>query len=1228
MMYNLKYNFFLILLLIFFIVPTVIFANEDVSSEINYNGTNLEIDDVNIIEDINSEGNAIYISQDGDNNNDGSYNNPKSTFDESNGAIIAASDNNIHKIILKNGTYRFNEININNDNYKGNNLIIEGSGSTIINGSFISNLFNIGDKNLMSPAINITFKNIDFTGSNSDVPAISVYHSYLNIINCSFYNNIGIAGSCIENCYNSTTTVFKSNFYNNGNNISLGAIILASNGYYNDNFVLNNTVHIDCCKFSNNKAQYGSAIYSLLDSSVNNILMVDNSNFTDNCAVLEAGSIGILGSFSKKNVDAKAVTTVKNSLFKNNKAETGSAIYAIGVCELSINDSIFSDNCATGNLSPDLTVGAGGALSLRYGSTKINNSTFINNSASKGGAIYNVDGNDIVIRDSKFLKNNAIMGGAVYLNNDRDYNKFCLFDNLTFNSNKGTYGESLFLNDLNKGNNATDLFFNITNSKFTNNNIYNIGNLGLVNDSLVNSNTYNGGVININNILTKNSEIITVYSCMCNIISNVSGHYGENVTIKAILKNSNGEMIDSDMIYFEVGINTVMAKYNPKTGYYEANYMINTIQNYSIIAKSLLINNLSSNTVHLNVLKYPVMLDVKVEDTYENGNLNISVYLNSDKHITQGVVTVKINNKSYTIPVKDGYGFKIFENQGLNSGKNIATAIFGVNSLYYYQTSNSAEFYVLNKSVLIIDSLDGAIVTINNISGYVGDNVDILFEIKKDNKIAYCTKPIQLKIDNKLYDSTFDFKNNNYKSNFNIEEFKNYTITVDKFSGTLTVLRHSTTLDINISDVYYDDDITVNVILKSDLDLLDGKVVLFIAGKLHNIEIEKGRGFLLIKDHLKVGSYLAEAEYVGSNIYENSYANSTFNVKSRYIETSIIGKNISMYYKDGTRYEITLVDSNQKQLANQKISIFINGMQIDKTTDKDGKASIAVNLNSGKYPVKVVFNGTNIYNKSCLENMITVLATIKAEDVTKIFKNNTQYHATFYDKKGNLLKNVEVSFNINGVLYHKNTNNNGVASLNINLNSGFYILTAINPITNEMASSNINVLPSIYGNDLVMYFRNGSQYSARFLNSDGTPLINTFVKFNINGVMYEKLTDNNGIARLSINLNPKTYIITAINPINGEFNSDKITILPKLIGEDLNMEYNDGSFYKVKLLDNHGKPVLNKTVKMNINGVFYNKVTNSDGIANLTIRLMPGKYIITSYYEYSVWSNKITVNKI
>ena len=216
------------------------------------------------------------------------------------------------------------------------------------------------------------------------------------------------------------------------------------------------------------------------------------------------------------------------------------------------------------------------------------------------------------------------------------------------------------------------------------------------------------------------------------------------------------------------------------------------------------------------------------------------------------------------------------------------------------------------------------------------------------------------------------------------------------------------------------------------------------------------------------------------------------------------------------------------------------------------------------------------------------------------------------DGCGSPLVNASVTFNINGVFYKKQTDDNGMAKLNINLRPGVYILTAMHPDA-LMYGSNITVLSTILANDVVKFFRNGTQYCAKFLDGCGSPLVNASVTFNINGVLYKKQTDYEGIARLNINLFPGKYILTAMHP-DGLMYGYNITVLSTIHGDDIVKFFRNGTQYCAKFLDGCGSPLVNASVTFNINGVFYKKQTDDNGMARLNINLFPGEYILTAIH--------------
>ena len=329
-------------------------------------------------------------------------------------------------------------------------------------------------------------------------------------------------------------------------------------------------------------------------------------------------------------------------------------------------------------------------------------------------------------------------------------------------------------------------------------------------------------------------------------------------------------------------------------------------------------------------------------------------------------------------------------------------------------------------------------------------------------------------------------------------------------------------------------------------------------------------------------------------------------------EPVIYGEDLSMYYKNGSRYEVSIYQDGKiinSQNNDSKVIFNVNGVNYTKEL-VNGKASIGINLNPGNYTITTFYHYTD--GLATKTNNIEVLSTILANDMVKFFRNGTQYCAKFLDGCGSPLVNASVIFNINGVFYKKQTDDNGMAKLNINLRPGVYILTAMHPDA-LMYGSNITVLSTILANDVVKFFRNGTQYCAKFLDGCGSPLVNASVTFNINGVLYKKQTDYEGVARLNINLFPGKYILTAVHP-DGLMYGYNITVLSTIYGDDIVKFFRNGTQYCAKFLDGCGSPLVNASVIFNINGVFYKKQTDDNGMAKLNINLFPGEYILTAIH--------------
>ena len=77
--------------------------------------------------------------------------------------------------------------------------------------------------------------------------------------------------------------------------------------------------------------------------------------------------------------------------------------------------------------------------------------------------------------------------------------------------------------------------------------------------------------------------------------------------------------------------------------------------------------------------------------------------------------------------------------------------------------------------------------------------------------------------------------------------------------------------------------------------------------------------------------------------------------------------------------------------------------------------------------------------------------------------------------------------------------------------------------------------------DLVKKYGAPDQFVATLVDGQGKPYAKQTVTFNINGVMYNRITGDDGVARLNLNLMAGEYIITSMYE-NGATIANKVTI--------------------------------------------------------------------------------------
>lgn len=411
----------------------------------------------------------------------------------------------------------------------------------------------------------------------------------------------------------------------------------------------------------------------------------------------------------------------------------------------------------------------------------------------------------------------------------------------------------------------------------------------------------------------------------------------------------------------------------------------------------------------------------------------------------------------------------------------------------------------------------------------------------------------------------------------------------------------------------------------------------------------------------EAGQYVITASYEGEDDYSSAKTTNMINFVDdpKNQPTILVSQDLTKYFNEAGAYRVILT-SNNSPLSNKTVTIVINGVAYKRTTDEKGVASININLNPGKYSVLVSFDGDDNYQASSCSGNIQVINSnkdlrdstfISFENFEELFGENKKFEVLLSNDEGPLA-NQEILFEINGVTYSRTTDNEGKASIAIRLMSGTYNIgikylgnnlyqgtngNGIIVIKNPTSKLNTQLISQ----DFSQYYGQNRMYSVQLVDENGNGLSNQDIVITVNGVSYTRTTDSNGFAKLTIRLSKGAYKVTSSYNGNSYFNSAKSVennvivneasgkINTKISAENFNQLYGENKAYTIKLTDENGNPLSNQEISIKLNGVTYSRTTDENGIAKLTIRLMPGTYSVeVSYPGNMLYNPSNTINAI
>ena len=1158
--------------------------------------------------------------------------------DETYTLINATSDVSVYGNVVTNETFfiYFDEDGLLREEVPFDELIFKGEFSDIVNLISITNPLKITSDNavLRNIAFAVLSDNVVLNGltlisnvSCADnggalilVAGNNVNVSNMNIsyiikesvdavaINANGVSNLNVVNSNIffESCPKDDTLTASainidgvSNSFINGNNITAVLPYLFASNYDMKYFMMGvntvNPIRMRECNnvtFSKNNvnttANDGSASFPTLQCMFivgSNDCVIDGNNFSMIDTVIPAGTSNYLYGI---NIGYNKNLMISNNDFKMSTAggkDAAGTAYAIQGVECEV--SMIGNNITSISNGPNLGIYfasmTGGTSELYIANNLIN----VTGLASASGSWALVSGIEVQNGNAKIYNN------TVYTYNVGDYSPENYMYGISYA--QYMYGDRSF--DIRDNRIYVDghyavSFINVDGSNVTGNLLI-TRNLG--GDAAVEIKAGKNNVVENN--YPRSSDLIF------NITSEEPGKILIDVTIDKKATGNIAVVVDGDK--YDVAIVNGSAKLTlsdlPAGVYYiEAKYNGNSIVTESYNSTKFTIDLIDSS-IAVEAKDIKCGEEAVITATVTNG--------------ATGTVTFFVNGKTYVVDITDSVAtLKIAD---LTTGDYPVFAYY--NGDKYYKTSyNSTTFNVAKLA---------STTTVNVSDIKVGEDAVISIAVPE-----ITSGVVSVTVGDAIYNvAVVDGKGSLTLSGLASGSYD----VVAKFNGDdkylasedsakFNVAKLASTIDIAVDNIKVGENAVISVALPEDAT---GEVIISVNGKNYTVMTKYGMANVTISD-LANGTYSVDVFYNGDDIYAPIKNSTAFTV------SKVSDYNMTVDIADIVKGENATITVSVPEDGTGSVIVTINGTDYNGTVVNGTAKVIIPGLDEGSYKVVTFYTGDNKYDSMVVNGTITVnkntRTTLIMDDVVKYFRGSQKLIAKLVDGFGNPIVNATVYFTINGRVYAKITDENGMASMGIGLVPNEYKVSAVFNGTDDydMATADATVLvkSTILGNDTTLYFLNGTSYVAKFLDSDGNALANTTVKFNINGVFYTRVTDENGMASLNIRLDPNSYIITAYNPVTGEQRANEVTVLPRIIAEDLSMKYLDGSSFNATLADGQGKAVAGVNITFNVNGVFYHKTTDVNGVARLNIRLMPGDYIITSTYDKCWASNKITIS--
>ena len=575
---------------------------------------------------------------------------------------------------------------------------------------------------------------------------------------------------------------------------------------------------------------------------------------------------------------------------------------------------------------------------------------------------------------------------------------------------------------------------------------------------------------------------------------NISSNYNP-INITALVLDEDSNPVNYGYVTFE--IENVNYTVKVCEGYANLTNIYLSPQDIIINAyyNDLFYYNISSTFKFIEVKKRITKVALFVNNTDVNNPVNATVFVYDeyDALVNQGEVLFNFSGDIYRVSIQNYKANFVYTypNTGLQY-----LSVYYFDEYMYASSRNSTIFDVskikVNLTLSTRIDLNNVIfdVSISNaMRGYeilavIGDKSHVYKSV--DNVVL-----IQLNDwDDGIYNYTFKLKSLVYEA--------------DDLKGQFNISYIKTTITAASETIFYNGKYSVVLKDKYGNIIPDSDIYLKINGKVYkNRTNSQGVGVFYITEN--IGYYPAAISFIGDDEFIKSTVTTFITLKST-IETQN-----SNTYTFNSKYSVIIKDSNGNLLIKKPVKILLNGVTYDLTTNNNGVVYLNIKLSSGSYIVQI----TNVETGEIKNNFIIIKKRITSnKDIKTYYGSGKYYKVRVCSDNGEFVKNLKVTFKVNGKTYYRYTDKNGYASFKIDLKPKTYKIK-VNYKGFEV-SNKIIVKTTLITKNINVKKGKVIKFKAKLLNSNGKILKNKKITFKLNGKSYKIKTNKKGTAILKI----------------------------------------------------------------------------------------------------------------